>query len=498
MWLDWLEPRDCVIARDLCDRGDIQAAARQLLESPHSGHRRSRALLQNFRPELLKSAAALLIRNEPQAALEVLKLAGQCGPVDAEFQNLQTEAEARLNCKLVRAEWQADRIDKAIRLAEEKRLHSAIEWIEPVADHPEAELIRRDWHDQQRKLEQRLERTAKYLELNQLQAAIENWWMAAAIDRWNSRVVELEARLHQHGLNPDPRVSVVTGQVDPQRHHEPRFTIHKPDRIRPATSCGPNSFIPEIRMSASDDFTDSGLLLPSSRVVSVTGGNQRILVFTQPAVTAGSAQAADVDLPLQGRLHHRQFLLYRDASEVRLLAYSSGTIQINNQLCVAGESTVLRNDDRIELEQGRLRFQVLRPDHTVDETMVLIADPTTPVRTANGDRIDRVVLLDQQMEIAPRQPAHWDLPELPGERLLLRRDRDRLRIETVGNIVWVDDSDETVRSKPVPPGWSLNLHVAADLPEVELFGRMWEGQSCPDCVLEFQPFSHLPDRSSRP
>jgi|GEM_PF-4219895 len=490
MRLDWFEPQDCVIARDFYDRGDIQAAARQLLESPHAGHRRSRALLQSFRPDLLKSAAELLVRNEPQAALEVLKLAGQCGPADAEFRNLLTEAEARLSCKLARAEWQAGRIRKAIRLAEEKRLHSAIEWIEPVSDHPEAELIRRDWNDQQRKLEQWLERTAKCLEQNQLQAAIENWRMAAEIDRWNTRVVELEVRLHQHGLDSDPRDSVVMEQAGPQRHHEPQLTISGPDRIRPATNTGPKPPVPEICMSASDDFTDSGLLLPSFRAVSVTSGNQRVLVFTQPEVTAGSAQAADVDLPLQGRLHHRQFQLYRDASEVRLLPYSSGTVRMNDQLCAAGESTVLRSGDRIELEQGRLRFQVLRPDHTVDGTMVLIADPTTPVRVADGGRIDRVVLLDHQMKIAPRQPAHWCLPDLPGEELLLCRDRGRLRIEAEGCIVWMDRADETACCDSARPGLPVQLHVETNLPEAELFGRMWEGQSCPDCVLEFQSFSH--------
>ena len=146
MWQRLLEPVECAVARDVLVRNDPVHAARCLLESPRTEHRACRLLLAQIQPRLIEQAE-LLLRDvssrgadgaeharagavdkagatqglvtghstddgrdddqldDPAAALELLRLAEQCGTPSPKLRQLVAECEQRLRTSQAEADW---------------------------------------------------------------------------------------------------------------------------------------------------------------------------------------------------------------------------------------------------------------------------------------------------------------------------------------------------------------------------------------------------------
>ena len=493
----WFEPLEATEARAAADGGDFVAAARRVLSSKQIRHRVCQKLLAELAPQLIELAEETLKAGDADAALDQLNLAAQCGADPTRLQPLRCEAELLRNKEQADRNWRDRRVNDARHMADQGRLVSAVEWIEPVADDPVPAGDHRDWQDRLLKLDRLVIQIREHLDRGQLDAARERWSQAAGIYRLDPQVVELGQELNQQRRTRQQQQQTTGSQQaagDQAKLVDGKPADGPPNPVTPAACQAGETAASRVTLPLPLPLPlaiDSG----GNSAFTFSDGQSRVLVLTKGEVVFGAASGpatddSGIDVPLRSRLHGRQFLLMRDGRVVRLVPYSSTSVIHNSQPCRSDEPLELNDGDRIELEHGRLKFRVRRPTDSDDGTVVLAVDPTTVVCDAGGQRLDRIILLDRKCNIAPQTSAHWCLPDLPGEGLTLQRDKAEIVAEPRGNIVWWETpaTEERPESNTSIIG---RLHIDADLPETELLGRQWLGTGSESCVLELQRFPLL-------
>jgi len=382
--MGWLDPADCLAARDALQRGCPLEAGGLLLKSPHRGHRAARQLLGEIAVQLVQQAETAYSHGELLVAGENINCAAECAELTPEAAALRLQINGGLAELQKQQQWQAQRLARARAWADQGRVRSAMGLLKPIADDGDAQRLGLDLDEQLARMDRYLGEARDLLVRGNLTAASQRLTMAQAIHAADSRVLQL-----QRELNAAMRA------FSPDESPEP------------------------LRKPIVDRTTRFAL-------------GYHALVVSQDEITIGSGCHRTPSLPMFARIHSCHARVIRDHGRYRLAN------------CQPSYRTLVQNkliQDEVPLADGDL-IAFLPDKHGSDRGIVqpdelhcqwrfsipAIGSTTAVLRrekpggcmvhTPVGE-FGQVVLLDDHLEICPGPPAHLVLTRLPCKRLTL-------------------------------------------------------------------------------
>lgn len=439
----WIDPTDCLAARECLQQGHVLEAARRLLVSPHREHRAARQLLLEISTHLITQAAQALDGGEIRAAWEAITCAEQCAALPAEAVALK-ERLAQACDELERNQaWHDQRLREAEAWAKGGRVHSALRRLEPLTDVPEVQRLRADLEERLANFERYLRECRDYLAHQAWEAARECWERARAI------------------LPADPEVLRLARELRP---------------VDPSNLAAPGEPGPARRLDR--------------RAMTFAMGNHALVVLA-PEVVIGNPLGEGVHVPLLGRVHRRHALLLRDRGRYRITPCAAGhAVAVNGQPATGPRE--LADGDLLELggPLGAWSFRL-----PVAGSWTAILEPAQPsstaVQTPDGSIFHRVILADESIHIRPRSPAHLRIPDLPCQSLRLHWSETGLVAVVQGGTLAVAGKESDGDESAAPVWLPGRLVIRGDLDEAERLGRAFlGGQEVADTLcLEFRdPF----------
>lgn len=445
----WLDPPECVAAREALKQGNPAEAARLLLQSKAPQHRTVRTLLGQVSRRLVEQAKRQFEEEAFEAALISLDLAARCAALDGDALVLRQKILEALEPKrrqeaLERQQqaqkrqqeaWACEQIARAQQLAKEGKLQQASELLASLARYAwegmlstRLEQARSEVDQQLRSFQRYVDACRKCLQEGQPKAAYRHWHEARAISPSDPQLEELASAIA---------------------------------RVLPTTRRPPGQAVP---------VNDRAQRL-------VFDG--RALVVSSAEVCLGTPRAEGVQVPLQGPLHSRHAVLLRDRQGWQLAACRDG----QGQACpvsVDGQKVegLCRLADGCQLQLGAggysFRFRLPVPGST---TAVLELVPgLRPCVWAGARLLGRVVLLDQELLVRPAPPAHLVVPELPCKQLVLRWQQEHLIWEAEGVSARVEVPGQTLELAGAQLALPCRLMIEPQLDEAEQLGRAFAGR----------------------
>jgi tetratricopeptide (TPR) repeat protein len=419
----WLDPRECIAARDALRQGNPTEAARLLVASRNPQHRAVRALLGEISRSLAEEARKHFEARRLEEAKDTLDLAGRCMVLDGEALALQRQIVAALDEHQQQEAWASAQLDQARRLAEHGRLQTALDVLRTLAAHPKAAPLRNEVEQQLGSLRRHLEACRQSLQAGQAQVAYRHWQQARSIAPEDPQVAELSGMIART-LSAD---SGSSEQVAAVRERAQRFVL--------------------------DDLA---------------------LVVSTGEVVLGTPRGDGVHVPLYGPLHGRHAVILRDRHGWQLVPCRDR----HGNACpawVGGQKADgpcrLVDGSLIQLgsTEGAWRFRLPVPGSA---TAVLEPAPGSPPCVSAGRRrLARVVLLDEELRVRPAPPAHLVLPDLPCKEFLLRWREGGLEWGVDGGNGRVELDGRTLDQGDSQLRLPCRLIIEPQLDEAELLGR---------------------------
>uniref|UniRef100_A0A7C4QPR5 FHA domain-containing protein n=1 Tax=Schlesneria paludicola TaxID=360056 RepID=A0A7C4QPR5_9PLAN len=191
----WLDPRECLAAQDALQQGNPAEAVRLLLSSNNPQHRMVRKLLSEAGQRLVEQARRQFEAAELEAASACLNLAAQCLPLEGEAQALRRKVSEALDQQLQHEAWAARQLKRARQLADEGRLHTALDVLAPMAALPNAAPLRLEVEQRLREFRRHVAACQQALQADRAEAAHRHWQRAQAISPESPELVELAQKI---------------------------------------------------------------------------------------------------------------------------------------------------------------------------------------------------------------------------------------------------------------------------------------------------------------
>jgi hypothetical protein len=195
------------------------------------------------------------------------------------------------------------------------------------------------------------------------------------------------------------------------------------------------------------ELARAGSIVPATVVEPVQHRHQsfavgdKALVVLSHEVVVGNPLGDSVHIPIQSRIHRRHALLIRDRQDYFLLPYTGCPVLVHKR-AVKGPRK-LGDGDIIQFEIPQCRWRFHRPvADSATAVLEQVASDGAWVRTSGGKRFDRIVLMDDRVEIRSEQPAHIDLPDLPCHGLSFRWAREGVTVVAEGGTVTIDEANQ--------------------------------------------------------
>ncbi|MCR4415339.1 MAG: hypothetical protein NUV77_23245 [Thermoguttaceae bacterium] len=426
----WLDPPECVAARDALAAGNPTQAAQRLLASKYPQHREVRRLLAEAGNRLVETARRQYESGHVEAAFEAIQWAGRCMPLEGDALALSHSIAAAHEARRDEQAWVAGQVAKAKHLAQEGHLLSALDVLRACGSHAGAERAQAEVNEQLSRFQRALEACRQCVESNRAEAAYRHWQIARGLMPHSPELAELAGRIAR----------VLARNADAQREHVPV-----------------------------SDRAWRFLLGPWALAVS------------SAEVCLGTARAEGVHVPLQAPLHGRHAVLLRDRQGWQLAPCRDG----HDRPCrvnVAGHlvETLYRLADGDVLELGgphcQWRFRLPLPGST---TAVLEATFGSQglAWTPGGRLVSRVVLLDRDLVVRPYGEAHLVVPDLACKELRFRWEAGQLQWLVEGGSVRVEVPGRSLEASDQRVYLPSRLVICPELDEPELLGRTAAG--CP-------------------
>ena len=437
----WLDPVECLAARECLQRGNALEAAQLLLSSPQKNHLAARRLLLEINKELIEQAVEAYGRGDILVAWENINCARQCTELDAKAAALR-EKIAREAAELRKQqEWRRNRLRQARAWADQGRVRSAIGLLKPLTGEGEGRRLRIDLDERLARFERYVQQCRELLDQGELTAARKKLTMAQAINTTDPLICQLENELRQAEASKSPKEQLAESR---------RVLI--------------------------------------DRSVSFALGDHALVVSRQEIVV-GNPLGESVNVPIQSRLHRRHVLIVRDRGCYGLVPYAGCKTLVNGDPLT--DPRQCGDGDVIELGGPQCRWTFSHPV-AASTTAVLeqAASATACARTPDGVEFRRIVLLDDTIEIRPKSPAHLVLPELPCRSLTFRWSPAGLVADARDGTLVVETADgpteDTASGLAVPS--RLAIHDEVD--EAELLGRAFVGDNSSElfCLNIHGPF----------
>lgn len=445
----WLDPQECLAAQDALQRGNPAEAARLLLSSKNPEHRTVRRLLSEAGQRLAEQAQQQFEAGELEAAEACLNLAAQCLPLQGEALACQRKVAQALDQQRRHQAWAAEQLERARRLAEGGRLHTALDVLKPLAALPVATPLRLQVEQQLGSFRRHVEACQQALQADQPEAAHRHWQRAQAISPESPELVELAQKIAR-------ALSNVGGAAE--------------------------------------------------KVVAVEDRAQRVqldslaLVVSTAEVVLGTVRGEGVHVPLYDQLHGRHAVFLRDRHGWQLVPCRDRhgrmcPVWVNGE--IAAGACRLADGCLIRLGNGNCVWRFRLPVRQSATAVLEPAEGSRPCLSVGRGQLQRVVLLDEELWVRPAAPAHLIVPELPCRQFVLRwrqgvlgweAEGGRVGVELPGRIV-----DEANRQVFLP----CRLVIESRLEEAELLGR--EAAGCgPVSPLVFELTNPAPQSRRTP
>ncbi len=424
----FLEPIECKQARDYLARGAALEAARVLLAAPEPRHRHIQRLLLDVQAVLLKKAEELFRQGQIAEAWTYIQTAGRCASLPAEAQPLAGHVAAAYQSLVHSRQHKEQRLLEARRHAAEGHLHTAAELVQGLS-LPEAQALQDDLRRQSQRLARYLTQARDFLARGHDAAARECYRRARQIAPFDPEVVALGAEL---GARVPPAGQAASGPVGPPAPITDRNTVWRLDTW--------------------------GVVLSADEIsIGRAGG---------PAM-----------LPLWGRLHWRHALLVRNRQRWQITPCRDS----KGQLCpvrVDGNTlqapALLTHGQHVQFDSGQPAWRFCQPLPELGTALLEAALPApagTPLLGAAAHK--RIVLLADQLLIAPQGPAHLRIDHLPCRQMCLAWQPEGLVYEVEGGRA----ETELLSGMPAdPPPQHVYLPsrivLEGELEETEWLGRL--------------------------
>ncbi len=422
------DPRECLAARDCIQRGQLMEAARVLLKCPQREHRSVRGLLLELHGRLVEEARKLWQDGRVETAREHISMAEQCAALQGEEAALRDEIVRACEAEKARKEWSRQQLVEAERLAQQGHLRTAIELAQNLSSLPAHER-RRQWEQRLQRFERYVADLRRYLDEGNYPAAYEAYRRAEGILPHDPELRGLRVELAQKA----PQAAVA----------QPRFA--------PA--------------------------LPTTAHVTRWRLGLWAVVITADEVVVGLGSDPRVLLPVYGNLHkrHAAFVRVKRGWQITPLCDSNGKvarIKVNDSP-IKGP-TLLSDGSRIDFASSGCGWEFRQP---VPESATACLE-ALPGNTGMALRITgsqrSVILMADDLVVAPNPPAHLVVPDLPCRALRFFRVGNGLGYEVQEGDARVESADGLplpVECHPLP--LPCRLVIESHLSEAELLGRMF-------------------------
>lgn len=419
----WLDPRECLAARDALARGNPSEAAQLLLASKSPQHRAVRRLLEETAEHLVRQARQHLQGGELESAEATLALAARCMPLKPDALALQRQVAEGLSLQRQQQAWQAAQLEHARTCINQGQFQTACEVLKSVDSHPQASLLLKQVAQKLETFRRLVQASQQALRDGESAVAYRYWQQAKALAPADPELVALSTTIAQTLSARGTACS----HVVPVRQRTQPFLI--------------------------DDLA---------------------LVISTGEVVLGTRRAEGVQVPILGPVHGRHTVLLRDRQGWQLIPCRDR----HGQACPVGVAGRLVAD-ACRLADGCLiqlggpeclwQFRLPLPGSL---TAVLELMPGRPPCVVAGSKLlGRVVLLDDELRIRPVLPAHLVLRELPSHQFVLRWQPEGLGWEITGGTVCVERPGPAL-DQPTPLlALPSRLILTAQLDEAEWLGR---------------------------
>ncbi len=443
----WLDPPECVAARDSLERGNPAEAARLLLACRHPQHRAVRELLLEASRRLVEVAEEQFQAGQLEAAEASIQLAARCAAVEARAGALREQIAQALLQKRQHEAWLAQQLDQAQQLADAGRLHSALDVLAPLREHAPAARLRVGVEQRLARFRRHVEACRECLAAGQAQAAHRHWQKARQIMPEDPQLAELATGIARSTSAASP----APGQAVAVRDRGQRLVLDK-----------------------------------------------LVLVVSAGEVCLGTSRAEGVHVPIQGPLHGRHAVFLRDGEGWQLAACRDRHGQPCHVL-VNGRRVQslcrLADGDRVQLGSPLCTWRFRLPVAGSATAVLQPAAGSPPsVWTPAGNLLSWVALVDEELMLRANHPAHIVLPTLPCKQLLLRWHQGYLHWHVEGGLARLELPGRTVEqldSRVYLPG---RLVIEPDLDEAERLGRAAAGfEPAERLVLELGDPSSVTD-----
>ena len=424
----WLDPPECIAARQCLEQGNPAEAARVLLGCKYQRHRAVRALLVETGQRLVASAEELWRSGHVEAAARSIELAARCAALDGRGLVLQHEIRERLQRQDERRRRVAGQLEQARQLAGAGRLRSALDVLASAGDDPQATELREAVQRQLAQFDRHVGQCRRSLAAGDAEAARRHWQKARRLVPEDPQVAELAAAIARAW----PRDAASAGQPLPISDRAQAFLL-----------------------------------------------GDLALVVSAGEICLGTPRAEGVQVPIMGPLHSRHAVLLRDRRGWQL-AVCRDRHGRACQVAVDGQQVEsigrLDHGKLIRLGSGNCTWRFLMPVPG-SATAVLEAVPGSEgqVWTGSGRPIRRVVLMDEQLVLRAARPAHVVMPELPCKQLVFRWEAGALRYDVEGGTAALEVPGRTIAAEDNRLCLPSRLVIEPQLEEAELLGRVAAG-----------------------
>ncbi len=208
----WLDPPECVAARDSLKQGNPAQAARLLLAGRYPGHRAVRNLLVETGQRLVELAEEQLQSGQLEPAQASIELATRCVALEGRALVMQNQVTEALQRQRQREAWLGEQLDEARRQADAGRLYSSLDVLASLEEYGPAFQLRDTVEKRLAHFQRHAEACEQAIQAGRPQVAHRYWQQAKQIMPDDPRLAELAAAIARAMPSAAPTEAVVTNQ----------------------------------------------------------------------------------------------------------------------------------------------------------------------------------------------------------------------------------------------------------------------------------------------
>jgi len=428
--MGWLDPIECLKAREYLAEGNLVQAAHVLLSCKTPDHKAVRQLLLEIQRKLLVEAESQYRAGHLEPSWKLVELAKECGELPADVFAFVEELNRALDSERRRKAWQQAQLTEAKKLADAGHLDSAIHVLESLSEMSEARLLQSELSVRRERFRRTVEACRQCLEQGDLHGARRYWEKAREL------------------ISDHPEVFALAREI--------------------------------ARLSCSDSPWGGGgrsvpITQPSGRFILA----REALVILDGEIGIGTPRTPGVKLPLLGRIHSRHAVLFRDRTgwQITPCTDKSGRpclIWINGEQI--GGPRRLASGDEIALGAENLRWRFSLPCEGSLTAVLATSSPASgTIWVGAGPSLRRAILMAEDLVIRPHQPAHLVVEKLPCSEVRLSWKPRGLCWEVMEGEFVVELPQNTIAAVESVVHIPSCLVVRGNLSEAESLGRMIAG-----------------------